>query len=627
MSNTYTDVDRLVDALIGRIGPEIVLGLPIGIGKATHVADALYRRACRDPSLRLTIFTGLTLEVPEGHSDLERRFLAPLTERLYRDWPTPRYATALRGGKVPANVEIREFYLRPGAWLRNTGVQQSYTSANYSHVAQVLRDLNVNVVAQLVAPAPESATACSLGSNPEVTLDLLSPPGGRGSDTPIALVGQVNRAMPYMTGAAELPAARFDFLLDGAGYEFPLFGLPNRRVGDADYATAMHVASLVPDGGTLQLGIGSLSDAVAHCLGLRDRQPEVFEHVLSRLPGGPGTPGRERLPVETGPFRDGLFASSELLSDALYSLFERGILRRPAEPGDPAVVHAGFFIGSEALYARLRELGPADRERIRMCSIADVNTLHGDEARKRRQRRGARFVNETMLVTLLGAAVSDALDDGRVVSGVGGQFDFVAMAQALDDAQSILMCRARRDSAGRSSSNIRWEYAHTTVPRHYRDVFVTEYGIAATRGRSDAEVIESLLGVADAEFQPGLLAAARAAGKLPAGFALPAHAAANTPAALQRLFAEPDVRAHFPRYPLGTDLTETEQALAEALLWLQQVGAAPWRNARTLLQAVRRGRPARYGAALTRMGLNAPASLRERMTARLLAFALEKTST
>ncbi len=626
MTATYANVDRLVDDLIDKVGPEIVLGLPIGIGKATHVADALYRRASADPSMRLTIFTGLTLAVPEGRSDLERRFLKPLTERLYRGWPTPRYATALREGRLPANVEVRAFYLRPGAWLGHDEVQQSYTSANYSHVAQVLRDLKVNVVAQLVAASPGSAAAYSLGSNPEVTLDLLSPPGRHGGDAGIALVGQVNRAMPYMTGAAELPAGRFDFLLDDDSYEFPLFGLPNRRVGDADYATAMHVASLIPDGGTLQLGIGSLSDAVAHCLSLRERRPEVFERVLTRLPGGPGTPGRERLPVETGPFRDGLFASSELLSDALYSLFERGIVCRPAGPDDPAVVHAGFFIGSESLYARLRGLTAADRERIRMCSIAEVNTLHGDGARKRRQRTGARFVNETMMVTLLGAAVSDALDDGRVISGVGGQFDFVAMAQELLDAQSILMCRARRDSAGRPSSNIRWEYAHTTVPRHYRDVFVTEYGVAATRGRSDAEVIESLLGIADAGFQPALLASARAAGKLPAGFTLPAQAAANTPATLRRLFAEPDVRAHFPRYPLGSDLTDTEQALAEALTWLQRVAATPWRNAATLLHAVRSGRPAGHPAALARMGLNAPATLRERATARLLAFALEKTS-
>jgi acyl-CoA hydrolase len=105
--------------------------------------------------------------------------------------------------------------------------------------------------------------------------------------------------------------------------------------------------------------------------------------------------------------------------------------------------------------------------------------------------------------------VSDALDDGRVVSGVGGQFDFVAMASALEGARSVLMCRARRVHQGVATSNILWSYAHTTVPRHYRDVFVSEYGIAATRGKPDQEVIDAIAGIADSAFQDELVDAAR----------------------------------------------------------------------------------------------------------------------
>ena len=69
--------------------------------------------------------------------------------------------------------------------------------------------------------------------------------------------------------------------------------------------------------------------------------------------------------------------------------------------------------------------------RLRMTSVSSVNQLYGGEDAKRRDRVKARFVNNGMMATLLGAVVSDALENGQVVSGVGGQFNFVAQAFAL----------------------------------------------------------------------------------------------------------------------------------------------------------------------------------------------------
>ncbi len=109
-----------------------------------------------------------------------------------------------------------------------------------------------------------------------------------------------------------------------------------------------------------------------------------------------------------------------------------------------------------------------------------------------------------MMVTGLGAAVSDALDDGRVVSGVGGQYNFVAMAHALPEARSILCVRATRESRGEVTSSIPWSYGHATIPRHLRDIVVTEYGIADLRGRTDREVVEALLAIMDSRFQDAL---------------------------------------------------------------------------------------------------------------------------
>ena len=627
MPQLYQCADELADAVIRSVGNIIVMGVPIGIGKAAHVVDALFARALADPDLSLTIFTGLTLEKPVAGSDLERRFLEPLAERLFGDWPTPAYATAQNAGRLPDNIEVHEFYLRPGAYLGNPLVQQSYASISYSHVVTELMRLGVNVIAQLVAKDASRPETFSLGSNPEITLDLLPElERQRNEGRRVAIVGQVNDELPFMTGDAELPADRFDFVLDAPDCQFSLFGLPNRRVSGADYATAMHVASLVPDGGTLQIGIGSLSDAVAHCLELRHNNPDLFRDVLERLPGGTATERRNALPVHVEPFNEGLFASTELLSDALFALFEAGLVKRPADDADPAVIHAGFFVGSSALYEKLRNLPAESKSRINMTSISNVNTLFGDEQRKRQQRRLASFVNETMMVTLLGAAVSDGLDDGRVVSGVGGQFDFVAMAHALADAQSILMCRARRLHQGKARSNIRWSYGHVTVPRHHRDVYVTEYGIAATRGLSDRAVIEAMINVADSAFQDELVDAAKKAGKLPAGYIIPADARDNLPASIDRVFKSPDVQPHFPAFPLGTQLTPTEQHLAAALGWLQNLAARPLANISGLAAAAVRGGDGDHGDALARMGLEQASGFKQRMLTRLLRHALDRTS-
>jgi hypothetical protein len=254
-----------------------------------------------------------------------------------------------------------------------------------------------------------------------------------------------------------------------------------------------------------------------------------------------------------------------------------------------------------------------------------VNTLFGDDSHKRTQRRDARFINETMMVTLLGAAVSDALEDGRVVSGVGGQFDFVSMAQSLDDAMSILMCRARRLSKGKASSNIRWNYGHNTVPRHHRDIYITEYGIAATRGCSDRDTIDRLLHIADADFQNELITAAQASGKIEAAYSMADDASNNRPDVVRSVFD--DYRDAFPAYPLGTDLTSEEQDLAEALAWLQTNTANTGTKLKTMLQSIANRQPGgqRSQSALARMGLDKTTGIGQAIMKRMLNLALQRT--
>lgn len=605
----FTDADALADAIIERIGREIVLGLPLGLGKAPHIANALYARAARDPSISLRVFTALTLEAPVPGSEIERRFLEPVIERTMGGYPRLSYAEAQRKDELPPNVEVNEFFFQAGGRLGKADAQQSYISANYTHAARYLADRGVNVIAQLVAARGEGAAErYSLSCNTDLTCDLLAMRDAGKLD--FVLAGQANAELPFMAGEAEQDGAGFAFMLDET--EFPLFGPPKRPVAAVDHAIGVHVAALVPDGGTLQIGIGELGDAAAHGLILRHRDPGAFASALSRL-DGPLSPRLER---HMRPFETGLYAASEMVVDSFLDLIREGVVRREV---DGALIHGGFFLGPRAFYAALRDMEEDKRAKIAMRGISYVNALYGDEEAKRDARVDARFVNSAMIVTLMGAVVSDQLDDGQVVSGVGGQHDFVTQAFALDGARAVITLRATRMHDGEPRSNIVWNYAHTTIPRHLRDVVVTEYGAADLRGASDAQVIERLLGVADSRFQDELLDQAKAAGKIAPGYAIPDERRRNLPDRIEAAIS----RADFPAFPFGTDFTPAEQRLIPALERLRQAQ----HRKRDLLTLIRQGVSSddldeAELAALDRMGFAEGGGLKDRALAALLRGAL-----
>src|SRR2546428_4784456 len=114
----------------------------------------------------------------------------------------------------------------------------------------------------------------SLASNPDLTLDVVR--AMRAQGTPCIVAGLVNRNLPFMLHDAEVGDDYFDVLVDAPQYEHPLFGVPNPPAEAADHAIGIHAAALVKDGGTLQLGIGSLGDAVAYWPRRRHPGPAFF---------------------------------------------------------------------------------------------------------------------------------------------------------------------------------------------------------------------------------------------------------------------------------------------------------------------------------------------------------------
>jgi len=712
----FTNLDDCVEATLNRVGKHIVLGLPVAIGKPNALANAFVKRALDDAAVRLTIVTALSLRTPRWRSDLERRLVEPLSQRIFGDYVELEYLRLIEAGRLPSNIEVIEFYLEPGAWLTNEHLQQHYLSSNYTHVAREALRRGLNVLAQYVATPPSAEAppgVLSLGSNPDLTADLLPQIAAmRASGKPFALIGQIHKALPFMYGDALVAADTFDYLIEET--DTPLFRAPNLPVPAVQHAIALNVSTLVRDGGTLQLGIGELCDAIAYALQLRQQQPAAYREILESS----GILARHRRLIEseggTAPFELGLYGCTEMLADGFLDLYRSGILKRRVYPsarlqrlldegrideqvtlrtldalsasgmrrmsfadfdelrdvglfGDDiefergmlicpdgtqvrasfetpeqrteiakaclgerlrngVLVDAGFFFGPESFYEALRTLSADERRSFAMRGISFINELYGHEWElKVAQRRHARFINSTMIVTGLGAAVSDALADGRVVSGVGGQYNFVSMAHALPEARSILCLESTRNADRRLSSNIRWEYGHATIPRHLRDIVVTEYGIADLRGRTDREIVEALIGIMDARFHGDLVAAAKRAQKLPRDFIVPDAARANTPAMLAERFAAWRAQGYFPTLPFGSDFTSEELVLAKAL----RASAAQMKSyagrMRLIVDAAMNGAPRSDVAPyLARMGLQQPTTIRERVYRRIVSAAVRK---
>jgi acyl-CoA hydrolase len=710
----FDDVAECVESTLTRVGSRIVLALPLGIGKPNPLVNEFYRRAQRDPRIGLKIFTALSLRAPVWHGELERRFIEPLVERLLGDDVPLDYVRDLHAGRLAANVEVIEFYLDPGALLWTTDSQRHYVSSNYTHVARDVAAQGVNVIAQLVAKRSiEARSEYSLGSNPDVTLDLLEllePERRRGRD--VTVIGEVNRQMPFMLGPAAIPADTFDYLVEHPRYDYGLFAPPNRPLQTVDHCIGLYAARLVRDGGTLQLGIGELGDAVVYGLQLRQQQNAEFRGILQAMQATL----RFGEPLDSSggdaPFEAGLYGCSEMFVDGFLDLYRTGVLRRRVyddlriqrllneragagridEPflaalsaagfGSPldaaefatlrsvgvfrqecrwvdgavenadgsraaaridsasarrellaqftgrqliggTVLHGGFFLGPRGFYAALRDLSESDRAQFSMGGVGFINQLDGPlQALKIAQRRHARFINSTMMVTALGAAVSDALADGRVVSGVGGQYNFVAMAHSLPEARSILALHSTREKQGVLSSNILWSYGQTTIPRHLRDIVVTEYGVADLRGRTDQDVVAAILNVTDSRFQDSLKSEAQRAAKLPPDHRIPDIHRNNTPQALERCFALPRARGLFSEFPFGTDLTREEIVLSKALTALKNQAGLP--RVRAIAGAVlSRGTPAAFRPYLERMRLQAPHTREEWLWQRLLVHQLK----
>ena len=652
MSQSLHDLDQAIDLILQRVPGPLRIAAPLGIGKPHRLLNRLYGRIEHDPSRPMQLYTALSLDPPSPKGDdLEARFFKPFAARHFgQDFPALRYVQALKTNTLPAHIQVEEFYMQSGALLHSTQMQRRYVSLNYTHAADGVAQRAPNVIVQKVArdahATPGGPVRLSLSCNNDTTQDTLDAIRRRGLPRPL-MVAEVDPQLPWLGGAATVDEDFFDLVIDPPAPHPPLFGLPRQPVSDTDYAIGLYASALVRDGGTLQIGIGTLADALSHALVLRHTDNATYRRVLEAL--DPELVHHSAV-IESGgmeSFSIGLYGCSEMLNEGFRQLVQHGVIKRRVLDDVPLMqrvadgsasdadlarlrdegqyLHGAFYLGSPEFYDWLRNLDHDQRRAIGMRRISEINQLYGgNEALERLQRVGSRFFNSCMMATALGAAVSDGLDDGRVVSGVGGQHDFVSMAHALDDARSVLMLRAWRGTPAQAASNIRWNYGQITIPRHLRDVFVDEYGIADLRAQTDEDCVIAMCGITDARFAGALLDQAKANGKLRGDFTAAAEWQRNTPQHLAAALAPFRRDGTLPDYPLGSDFTDTEQQLVAALTWLKDHTTTRTDKLRTVAKALLTHTP-EAPITLARMDLSQPRGLDQRLMARLLRLALAQT--
>lgn len=608
-TNYFDNLQAATDYIFKNVKKNIHFATPLGLGKPNQLLNLIYRKVKSDPSYNLKISTALSLEIPHPKTDLEKSFSGSYLEKHFgADYPELDYVLDGKTKSIPPNIVIQEFYMQAAQNLKVESSQRNYTSINYTHVAQSLLDDDLDMIVQLVAAKERDGyVSYSLSCNPDLTLDVvdLYTKAAR----KLHVVAVVHPDLPFMEGDAEVTADFFSAVVQSSEVKHQLFALPQYPLQTSDFLIGLYASQFLQDDGTIQIGIGSLSDAIVHATLMRHQKNETYVKITSQL--NQSRP-LHKVKLFNDRFTKGLYGTSEMVTDGFMYLREADILKREIFDLDDKVkrfLHGAFFLGSEKFYDWLRKLSAPDQAGFSMTRVSKVNDLYDNhEQALRRQRQKACFFNTAMAIDVLGGVASDTLPNGQVVSGVGGQYNFVAMSHELPDARSIILLRSTHTTSGKRRSSISSSLPHLTIPRHLRDIVITEYGIADLRGKTDEQVICALIEIADSQFQSGLLKAAKSNQKIRDSYEIPAWARHNTPENREKFLRSfpPEL---FPPFPFGSDFSATEQKLVLALSLLKEAQSNPGH----LLKVFGRGFTAHsetYKAELARLNLSAAKSLK-----------------
>jgi acyl-CoA hydrolase len=270
------------------------------------------------------------------------------------------------------------------------------------------------------------------------------------------VIAQVNPELPWTHGDTAIEPTAIDVLVPAAA---PPIELPARPAGRIDRAIADHVARLIPDRATIELGLGVIPQAVTRALGRKQ----------------------------------GLGIHSGAIGDGIADLMEAGIVDNRHKEIDPAVTVATMLMGTSRLY-RFADRNPAIQ--IRATSYTHEALVLGNFRR-------FIAINGALEVDLTGQVNAETAR-GRHIGLVGGQMDFIRAANRAAQGRSIIALQSTDRERTRSRIVAMLADGIVTTPRAEADLVVTEHGIAELRGRTLAERARALIAVADPAFRAEL---------------------------------------------------------------------------------------------------------------------------
>lgn len=356
------------------------------------------------------------------------------------------YLNAAHAGNVRHSSPFLGAATRTGAeegWI-------DWVPAHFSEVPVLIRQglMPCDVVFAQVSPMSDDGRF-ALGVSTDYTLAAI----GRAR----AVVVEVNRDLPFTFGNCHVHVSQVTHVVDGAT---PMVHLAPSAIGPTQVAIAQHVAELIPDGSTLQIGIGGIPDA-------------VVAQLMTK---------------------NDLGLHTEMLGDGTLSLIKAGVINNSRKNFHPGKLVATFALGSQELYDFMDhnaalELHPVDYTNSPFVASRNDN-LHS--------------INGTLAVDFFGQCASESLGR-RPFSGPGGQVDFVRAANASQGGRSIIVLpsTARQDTISRIVA------AHgpgtpITTGKNDVDFVVTEFGAARLRGRSVRERTRALIEIAHPAFRDQL---------------------------------------------------------------------------------------------------------------------------
>ncbi|HET8938973.1 MAG TPA: acetyl-CoA hydrolase/transferase C-terminal domain-containing protein [Polyangiales bacterium] len=369
---------------------------------------------------------------------------------LHTEGPAPHLAPDLVG-----HIRHRALFIGPNAREAVNSGRADYIPVFLSDVPRLFDRKILPLDAAIVHVAPPDAHGhCSLG----VSVDVASAAVRNAK----RVIAQVNPRMPRTHGDSFIHVSKIDYAVQA---ETPLWEHAQPAIGRVERLIGEQVAALVPDGATIQMGIGAIPAAVGEAL--MDK-------------------------------RD-LGIHSEMFTDVVVALVERGVVTGARKAVNRGKIVTSFAGGTQKLYDFLH-----DNASIEMRPADYTN----DTAIIRRFDNMV-AINSALEIDLTGQVCADSIGD-RLYSGVGGQMDFIRGASLAVNGQAIIAMpsTAANDTISRIAPLLRNGAGVVTTRAHVQTV-VTEYGVAQLAGRSLSERARALIAIAHPAFREPLLDAVR----------------------------------------------------------------------------------------------------------------------